>query len=96
MHEIMEITPWSAIIFALALLFGIAAMLTGLLMAVFSSERTRAMGFLQMVFGWVALFVLYLFLWNHDFFWQMIGAIIGGAIGIVLALGLLVFLLMRT
>lgn len=96
MHEIYEITPVSAIVFSLVLIFGITALLTGLMMAVLSSEKTRAMGFLQMIFGWVALFILYMFLWNPGFFWQMIGAIIGGVIGIVLALGLLVFLLMRT
>jgi len=96
MHEIYEITPVSAIVFSLVLLFGITAFLTGLMMAVFSSEKTRAMGFLQMIFGWVALFILYMFLWNPGFFWQMIGAIIGGVIGIGIALGLLLFLLMRT
>lgn len=97
MHEVFEIDGFlPALVFSLVLIFGILALLTGLLMAVFGSEKSRAMGFLQMAFGWTALFALYLFLWNRDFFVQMIGVIIGGIVGAAIAFGLLLFLVMKS
>ncbi len=96
MHEIIDINPVSAFLIALVLIFGIAALLSGLLIAIFGADKTRALGFLQMIFGWVALFVLYLFLWNPEFLLTIIAVIIGSIIGLVLALALLFFLAMKS
>jgi len=96
MHEIIDINPGTAFIFALVLIFGICALLTGLLMAIFGSNKSRAMGFLQMIFGWVALFVLYIFLWNPDFLVKMIAVIIGGIIGAIAAFALMLLLIMKS
>jgi hypothetical protein len=96
MHEIIDINPVTAFLFALVFIFGICALGSGLLMAVFGADRARSMGFLQMIFGWIALFVLYLFLWNREFLVTMIAVLIGGIIGIIIAVGLLLFLAMRS
>ncbi len=96
MHEIIDINFGSAIIFAILLIFGICALLLGLFVAGFGSGKSRAMGFLEMTCGWTSLFILYLFFWNPDFFWNMIGAIIGTVIGIALALGLLFVLIIKS
>ncbi len=96
MHEIIDINPASAFAFALVFIFGIAALLGGLIMAIFGSGKGRAMGFLQMIFGWIGLFILYLFLWNPEFLVIMIVVIIGGIIGAIIALGLMLLLLMKS
>jgi len=96
MHEIIDINPVTALIFALVLLFGIIAFLTGLFMAILGTNKSRAMGFLQMIFGWVALFALYIFLWNPEFLLIMIMVIIGGIIGAILAFGLMLVLVMKS
>ncbi len=96
MHEIIEMTTLNAFLFALVLIFGICALLSGLVLAIFGAEKSRAMGFLQLIFGWIALFVLYLFLWNPDFLVTMIAVIIGGVIGAVVAFGLILVLLMKS
>ena len=96
MHEIVEINPGTAFLFALLFLFGICALLSGLFMAVFATQKGRAMGFLQMTFGWIALFALYLFLWNPEFLGIMITVIIGGIIGVAAAVVLLLVLVMKS
>lgn len=96
MHEIIDINPASAFIFALVLIFGICAFLSGLLMAIFGTDKSRAMGFLQMTFGWVALFALYVFFWNPEFLVIMIVVIIGGIIGAIAAFGLMLLLVIKS
>jgi hypothetical protein len=96
MHEIIDINPGSAFLFALVLIFGGIALLTGLAMAFFGSDKSRAMGFLQMTFGWVGLFLLYLFLWNPEFLVIMIVVIIGGILGALAAIGLMLLLVMKS
>ena len=96
MHEIIEINPGTAFLFALLFIFGICALLSGLFMAIFASDRGRSMGFLQMTFGWIALFALYLFLWNPEFLGIMIMVIIGGIIGVAAAFVLLLLLVMKS
>ncbi len=96
MHEIVEINPGTAFLFALLFIFGICALLSGLFMAIFASERGRAMGFLQMTFGWIALFGLYLFFWNPEFLVTMIMVLIGGIIGVAAAIVLLLVLVMKS
>ncbi|UCE35974.1 MAG: hypothetical protein JSW00_10440 [Thermoplasmata archaeon] len=96
MHEIIDINPASAFVFALVLVFGICSLLLGLIMAVLGREKSRAMGFLQMSVGWIALFGLYLFLWNPEFLVIMIVVIIGGIVGAALMVGLMLVLLMKS
>jgi hypothetical protein len=96
MHEIIDINPASAFVFALVLIFGGVALLTGLAMAFFGSDKSRAMGFLQMTFGWIGLFVVYLFLWNPEFLVIMIMVIIGGLLGALAAVGLMLVLVMKS
>jgi hypothetical protein len=96
MHETIDINFGTAIIFSILLIFGICAMLVGLFMAGFGSGKSRAMGFLEMTFGWTSLFVLYMFFWNRTFFYNMLGAIIGAIVGIIMALGLLFLLVLKS
>jgi hypothetical protein len=96
MHEIIDIYPLTGFLFALVFIFGICALGSGLLMAVFGSDKARSMGFLQMMFGWIALFVLYIFLWNPDFLVTIIVVLIGGVIGAIIAFGLLLFLAIKS
>lgn len=96
MHEVIDINPLTAFLFSLVLIFGICALLSGLLMAILGTEKSRALGFLQMIFGWIALFALYIFLWNREFLVTMIVVIIGGIIGVILAFGLMLVLVMKS
>lgn len=96
MHEIIEINWATGLVFALLLIFGLVALLSGLMIAWFGTGKSRAMGFLQMSIGWIALFILYMFFWNPWFFWVMIGVIFGVLIGVGIALGLMFVLLMKS
>jgi hypothetical protein len=96
MHEIIEITPLTAFLYAILFIFGVCAMLSGLFMAVFGADKSRSLGFLQMAFGWIGLFILYMFLWNKEFLVTMIVVIIGGILGILAALALMLLLVMKS
>lgn len=96
MHEIIDVTLGSAFIIGLLLIFGLLALVLGLFMAGFGSGKSRAMGFLEMIFGWTSWFAIYLFFWNPDFLWNMVGVVIGAVVGIALALGLLFVLVMKS
>ena len=91
-----EIDPGTAFLFTLLLIFGICALLSGLFMAVFASNRGKSMGFMQMTFGLVALFALYVFFWIPGFLVTMILVIIGGVIGAAAAFALLLLGVMKS
>lgn len=96
MHEVVDVTMGSAFMIGLLLIFGLCALVLGLFMAAFGSGKSRAMGFLEMIFGWCSWFAIYLFFWNPDFLWNMVGVVIGAIIGIAIALGLLFLLVMKS
>ena len=95
-REILEITPLTSLAFGIAFVFGIVALLIGLFGAVVGSGRSRAMGFLEAFLGWIALFAVYLFLWNWEHLITATLTLLGGLIGTVVALGLLAILIMKT
>lgn len=96
MHEIMEIDLWNAFLFALVLAFGVVAFISGLILVKISPGKGRTAGFLQMLFGWIALFIIPLFLWNLDFLLITVMILLGGLVGLVAALLILFGLLMKT
>ena len=94
-REVLEITPLTSFVFALVFAFGIAALLLGLFGAYFGSGRSRAMGFFQMMFGWFALFAIYLFMWNGQHLIVAFLTLLGGLVGMAIALLLLLGLIMK-